>query len=211
MQPWSEKYRPKKFEEIKGQDEAVAKIKNFLTTFPKKRALLLHGPPGTGKTTLANIISKESDAEFHKLSAVMSGKKDLRTIIDNAKIYKKETVLFIDEIHRWNKAQQDALLPHMENGTIILIGATTQNPSFSINSPLLSRTKVIVLESLEEEEAEGAAEEPSEEPAEPEEEEKAEEKSEDKIPEAPEGSAEAEPTAEESEEKPAEPATEATE
>jgi putative ATPase len=115
------------------------------------RNLILWGPPASGKTTLARIIGNESEAEFITLSAVMSGKEELKKVLEVARQnsqYNKNTILFVDEIHRWNKAQQDALLPHVEDGTIILIGATTENPSFSIISPLLSRSQVFVLNPL---------------------------------------------------------------
>jgi len=150
--PLADRMRPENFQEFVGQEDIVGsgKLLRKLIELGDLSSIILWGPPGTGKTTLANIISKESDAEFHKLSAVMSGKKDLRTIIDNAKFTKKKTVLFIDEIHRWNKAQQDALLPYVEDGTIILIGATTENPSFEIIGALLSRSRIFVLKSLEE-------------------------------------------------------------
>jgi putative ATPase len=114
-------------------------------------SMILWGPPGSGKTTLAKIIASESEADFHELSGVTSGKADLQKIIEIAKgnqQFKRRTVLFIDEIHRWNKAQQDVLLPHVESGLIILIGATTENPSFEIISALLSRCRVFVLQSL---------------------------------------------------------------
>jgi putative ATPase len=114
-------------------------------------SMIFWGPPGSGKTTLAHLIAKETKADFHTLSGVTSGKKDLLDIVENAKKSNQKTILFIDEIHRWNKAQQDTLLPYVENGTVILIGATTENPSFEIISALLSRTRVFVLKSLEKE------------------------------------------------------------
>lgn len=115
--------------------------------------MILWGPPGSGKTTLAQIISKTTNSDFYALSAVQTGKEDLRKIIISAKKSQekgKKTVLFIDEIHRWNKAQQDSLLPHVESGLITLIGATTENPSFEVISPLLSRCRVFVLKGLDE-------------------------------------------------------------
>jgi putative ATPase len=114
-------------------------------------SLILWGPPGSGKTTLARIIANEVNAEFIEISAVTSGKKDISTIIEHARQnwnLKIRTILFVDEIHRFNKAQQDAFLPHVESGLITLIGATTENPSFEIITPLLSRTRVLILEPL---------------------------------------------------------------
>lgn len=114
-------------------------------------SIIFWGPPGTGKTTLAKIIAKESQSEFHEISAVTSGKKELLAIMAKAQTDKLEgrrSILFIDEIHRWNKAQQDALLPYVENGTVTLIGATTENPSFEIRGALLSRCRVLVLSAL---------------------------------------------------------------
>src|SRR4029077_18838769 len=110
------------------------------------------GPPGTGKTTLARLLAGEAHARFVALSAVMAGVKDLREAVAEAAVHRDEraerTVLFIDEIHRFNKAQQDALLPHVEAGAVVLIGATTENPSFEVNAALLSRAKVVVLKAL---------------------------------------------------------------
>lgn len=145
--------RPSNFKEFSGQEKIIGEntwlyqaIKN--DTVP---SLIFWGPPGSGKTTLAFIIAKETKAEFIQLSATSSGVKDLKLIVDQAKASKRlgiKTILFIDEIHRWNKSQQDALLPQVENGTIILIGATTENPSFAVNGALLSRVKVAILEAL---------------------------------------------------------------
>ena len=147
--------RPNNFKEFSGQEKIISPgtwlyqaIKN--DTVP---SLIFWGPPGSGKTTLAFIIAKETKAEFVELSATSSGVKDLKIIVDRAKTSKRlgtKTILFIDEIHRWNKSQQDALLPQVENGTVILIGATTENPSFAVNGALLSRVKVAVLEALNE-------------------------------------------------------------
>lgn len=155
-EPLASKYRPKKLEDFVGQEHLIGEngpIKKFLDT-GKIPSMIFWGPPGTGKTTLAYIISLNLFYDFHKLSAVNSGKEQLRKIIKIAtanKQYGKKTILFIDEIHRWNKAQQDALLPYVEKGLITLIGATTENPSFTVNSPLLSRTKVFVFKQQREE------------------------------------------------------------
>src|ERR1035437_9670067 len=149
--------RPKDFSEFVGQ-EHLSGDQAILKRIIKSEApfsLILWGPPGSGKTTLANIIAHEINADFHAMSAVEAGKADLHKIIDLAKENLDKnirTILFIDEIHRWNKAQQDALLPYVENGTLNLIGATTENPSFEVISALLSRSKVLVLKSLEPEE-----------------------------------------------------------
>ena len=146
--------RPQTLTEFVGQEHLVGpgKIIRKMIDEDSVSSMILWGPPGTGKTTMAQIIANETDADFHMLSAVSTGKEDLRKIIARAKenqMYKKRTILFIDEIHRWNKAQQDALLPFVESGLLILIGATTENPSFEVNSALLSRSRVFVLKSLE--------------------------------------------------------------
>ena len=147
--------RPQKLDEFFGQEHLVGPEKILRKMIEKKTlvSMILWGPPGSGKTTLAQIISKSTNSDFHSFSAVQTGKEDLRKIITSAResLEKgKRTILFIDEIHRWNKAQQDGLLPHVENGLIILIGATTENPSFEVISPLLSRSRVFVLKGLDE-------------------------------------------------------------
>ena len=148
-EPLASKYRPKTLDEFVGQEHLVGAngpIRKFLESGDIP-SMIFWGPPGTGKTTLAYILSLNLYYDFHRIQAVASGKETLRRIIkiamDNRQ-YGKKTILFLDEIHRWNKAQQDALLPYVENGTIILIGATTENPSFNIINALLSRTKVFV-------------------------------------------------------------------
>lgn len=151
--PLAERMRPKTIAEFFGQEKIFGEGSFLRGALAEKQipSLLFWGPPGSGKTTLARIIASELGAAFFQLSAVESGKKILQETVEQAKEYRKEgrsTLLFLDEIHRWNKAQQDALLPYVENGTIILIGATTENPSFSVNAALLSRTRVLVLEKL---------------------------------------------------------------
>jgi len=155
-EPLASKYRPKTLEEFVGQKHLVGEngpIRKFLDS-GNIPSMIFWGPPGTGKTTLVYIISLNLYYDFHKLQAVNSGKDHLRKIIKIATAnqqYGKKTILFLDEIHRWNKAQQDALLPYVEKGIIILIGATTENPSFTVNSPLLSRAKVFVFKQQTEE------------------------------------------------------------
>ncbi|MEP7162663.1 MAG: replication-associated recombination protein A [Candidatus Moraniibacteriota bacterium] len=143
--------RPKKLADFLGQ-EKIAGEGSFIAKAIEGDAipsLIFWGPPGSGKTTLARLIAQETESDFIQLSAVEAGKKELQKIVLEAKEKRgigKRTILFIDEIHRWNKAQQDALLPHVETGVLILIGATTENPSFEVNAALLSRTRVLVLE-----------------------------------------------------------------
>ena len=155
-EPLASKYRPKTLEEFVGQEHLVGKngpIRKFLET-GKIPSMIFWGPPGTGKTTLAYILSLNLYYDFHKMQAVNSGKEHLRKIIKIAignQQYGKKTILFLDEIHRWNKAQQDTLLPYVEKGIITLIGATTENPSFTVISALLSRTKVFVFKQQTEE------------------------------------------------------------
>lgn len=145
--------RPRGLVEFAGREEVIREG-SLLESALKSRALpslILWGPPGVGKTTLALLLAREFEAEFVQLSAVGSGVKELRAIFSSAEERKgegKKTILFVDEVHRWNKSQQDALLPHVERGTIILIGATTENPSFEVNAALLSRVQVVVLPAL---------------------------------------------------------------
>lgn len=145
--------RPKKLSEVIGQDQIIGEGK-ILTEIVRAKEpvnLIFWGPPGTGKTTLARILAHEFEADFVEISAVTAGKKDVETVVERAKVnwnLGTRTVLFVDEIHRFNKAQQDAFLPHVESGLIILIGATTENPSFEVISPLLSRSRVVVVSPL---------------------------------------------------------------
>ncbi|MCU0679320.1 MAG: replication-associated recombination protein A [Planctomycetes bacterium] len=145
--------RPETLTEFLGQDEIVGEGKMLKQAIEADRvpSMIFWGPPGSGKTTLAYIIAEKTKAEFIRFSAVTSGVKDLKEVIKKAReneIEDRKTILFIDEIHRWNKAQQDALLPHVERGIITLIGATTENPSFEVRSALLSRCRVFVLKQL---------------------------------------------------------------
>lgn len=154
FKPLADKMRPTNLDEFYGQTDIVGKnspIKKMIET-DQITSLIFWGPPGVGKTTLAKIIAKETKSAFYELSAVTSGIKEIKEIIETSKLNKMnnvKTILFVDEIHRFNKIQQDAFLPYVESGDIILMGATTENPSFSVNSALLSRCKVYVLKSLD--------------------------------------------------------------
>jgi putative ATPase len=153
QRPLAERMRPEKLSEVTGQKHLVDTGKIIYEIIEKQQptSLIFWGPPGSGKTTLARIIANETGAEFVELSAVTAGKADVVKVIERAKQNKRlamQTILFVDEIHRFNKAQQDAFLPHVEDGTVILIGATTENPSFEVINPLLSRSRVLVLEPL---------------------------------------------------------------
>ena len=152
--PLADRMRPKSLDDFFGQEKLVGKNSFLRKAIKEDRvpSMILWGPPGSGKTTLASVIANKTNSEFIELSGVTSGKKDLKLVIDKATVNKNfgtKTILFIDEIHRWNKAQQDALLPHVERGTVILIGATTENPSFEVIGALISRSRVFVLEKLD--------------------------------------------------------------
>ncbi|QQS60977.1 MAG: replication-associated recombination protein A [Candidatus Moraniibacteriota bacterium] len=154
--PLAERMRPRTFDEFSGQSDIVGESSFLRNAVLKDQvpSLIFWGPPGTGKTTLARIVASETKGFFVHISATSSGKKVLQSIVEKARKdleNRQKTFVFIDEIHRWNKAQQDALLPSVEDGTVILIGATTENPSFEVNSALLSRCRVIILRRLEDE------------------------------------------------------------
>ncbi len=151
--PLAEQMRPHSLDEVIGQQHLLAEngILRRIVQKGEPVSLILWGPPGTGKTTLARIIAEQTGAEFIELSAVTSGKKDVEKVVEHARQnwnLGNRTILFVDEIHRFNKAQQDAFLPHVESGLITLIGATTENPSFEVITPLLSRSRVLVLQPL---------------------------------------------------------------
>lgn len=151
--PLAERMRPRTLDDVVGQTHIVGGdglLRRIVET-KEPTSLILWGPPGTGKTTLARILARELAADFVELSAVTAGKKDVLQVVERAKRnlnLKQRTILFVDEIHRFNKAQQDAFLPHVESGLITLIGATTENPSFEVITPLLSRSRVLVLQPL---------------------------------------------------------------
>ncbi len=153
--PLAERMRPRTLEEVLGQDEAMGEgtLLRRLAGEGKIPSLLLWGPPGTGKTTLARLLAARGGLDFTALSAVTGGIADLKKAVQVARAMRaggRRTLLFVDEIHRFNKAQQDALLPHVEDGTVVFVGATTENPSFEVNAALLSRCRVVVLRSLDE-------------------------------------------------------------
>ena len=152
--PLAARMRPVTLEEVVGQQHIIGKDKLLYRAVKadKLGSIIFYGPPGTGKTTLADVIAHTTKAEFCQVNATIAGKKDLESVVEKAKFnlnaYGKKTILFIDEIHRFNKAQQDFLLPYVEDGTVILIGATTENPYFEVNSALLSRSRIFELKPL---------------------------------------------------------------
>ena len=155
--PLASRLRPTTIDEIVGQQHIIGKDKLLYRAIKadKLGSLIFYGPPGTGKTTLAKVIANTTSAEFKQINATIAGKKDMEEVVAQAKnnmgMYGKKTILFVDEIHRFNKGQQDYLLPFVEDGTLILIGATTENPYFEVNSALISRSSVFELKSLEKE------------------------------------------------------------
>jgi putative ATPase len=157
--PLAARMRPRSLEEYLGQEHIIGPGKLLRRAIEADRlfsSVILWGPPGTGKTTLAQIIANTTQSHFVTISAILAGKADLRAIIADAlerrRLYNKRTILFVDEVHRWNKAQQDALLPHVENGVITLIGATTENPYFEVIKALISRSRVFQLRNLNQQE-----------------------------------------------------------
>lgn len=155
--PLASRLRPKTLDEVVGQRHIIGKDKLLYRAIKADQlgSIIFYGPPGTGKTTLAKVIANTTKANFHQINATVAGKKDMEEVVKEAKdslgMYGRKTILFVDEIHRFNKSQQDYLLPFVEDGTLILIGATTENPYFEVNGALLSRSRIFELKSLEKE------------------------------------------------------------
>ncbi|GHV81523.1 hypothetical protein AGMMS49991_00810 [Spirochaetia bacterium] len=152
--PLADRMRPRTLDDVIGQDHIVGPGRLLRRAIQADRlsSVIFYGPPGTGKTSLARVIANTTRAYFESLNAVLTGIKDIREAIDRSderrRLYGRRTILFVDEVHRWNKAQQDALLPWVENGTVILIGATTENPFFEVNRALVSRSRIFQLKPL---------------------------------------------------------------
>ncbi|GAA3554313.1 replication-associated recombination protein A [Marinobacter xestospongiae] len=161
FEPLAARMRPRSLDEYVGQDHLVGPGKPLRRALEQGQlhSMILWGPPGVGKTTFARLLANVGDLSFETVSAVLSGVKEIRTIVERAKLRKqgegRDTLLFVDEVHRFNKGQQDAFLPHIEDGTFIFVGATTENPSFELNSALLSRTRVYVLKHLDTDQLQG--------------------------------------------------------
>ena len=155
--PLASRMRPTTLDEVVGQKHIIGKDKLLYRAIKADQlgSIIFYGPPGTGKTTLAKVIANTTSASFRQINATVAGKKDMEDVVKEAKdalgMYGKKTILFVDEIHRFNKSQQDYLLPYVEDGTLILIGATTENPYFEVNGALLSRSRIFELKALEKE------------------------------------------------------------
>ena len=154
--PLADRMRPRTLDEVVGQEDLLGPGRVLRTALERGElhSMILWGPPGSGKTTLASLMAHVTGARFVAFSAVLSGVKEIRQVVAEAETHQRrdaKTILFVDEIHRFNRAQQDAFLPHVERGTLVLIGATTENPSFEVNAALLSRCRVVVLKPLDEE------------------------------------------------------------